>query len=169
MDTKKGNIKRDLCEDLKQLVIITSHKKKRLKSLLNMTKMQSQAIEQQDIDLLTSYIQEKQRHIDAIDELDAQFTEIYSNEIKEGLAQKTFIHRSPEIGQLFAELKSLISSVQDIIKAIYSLEQSNSQKAKEVMETLKKKIRHIQTGKKGYNAYTQSHEISDGIYIDQKK
>ena len=161
--------KRELRDELNRLINITAHKKHRLQALHNMTKMQSNAIQQGDIDLLTGCIWEKQRHIDAIDKLDQEFCHIYNNDIKEELASGLFKDRKPEEKELFEKLQDEISQVQEIIKKIYHLEKVNSQKAKELMDDLKKKIRHIQTGKKGYNAYNKQYSISDGIYIDQKK
>lgn len=161
--------KRELRDELNRLINITAHKKHRLQALHNMTKMQSSAIEQGDIDLFTGCIREKQRHIDAIDELDQEFCHIYNNDIKEELASGLFKDRKPEEKELFEKLQDEISQVQEIIKKIYHLEKVNSQKAKELMDDLKKKIRHIQTGKKGYNAYNKQYIYSDGIYIDQKK
>ena len=45
----------------------------------------------------------------------------------------------------------------------------NNAKAKEIMEGLRKKIGHVQMGQRGHSAYTQTHNISEGIFIDQKK
>ncbi|MFY9177579.1 MAG: flagellar export chaperone FlgN [Caldicoprobacterales bacterium] len=161
--------KRTLRDELNRLIEITTHKKQRLQVLHNMTRMQSAAIEQKDIDLLTGYIGEKQRHIDAIDELDQKFLSIYNEEIKAELDSGLFKDRNPEERQLFERLRDEISLIQDIIKEIYDLEKENSQKAKELMEDLKQRIRHIKTGKKGYSAYNKAYSYSDGIYIDQKK
>ena len=44
----------------------------------------------------------------------------------------------------------------------------NNAKAKEIMEGLRKKIGHVQMGQRGHSAYTQTHNISEGIFIDQK-
>lgn len=161
--------KRELRDELNRLINITAHKKHRLQALHNMTKMQSDAIQQGDIDLLTGCIREKQRHIDAIDKLDQEFCNIYNDDIKKELASGLFKERKPEEKELFEKLQDEIYQVQEIIKKIYHIEKSNSQKAKELMDDIKKKIRHIQTGKKGYNAYNKQYSYSDGIYIDQKK
>ena len=161
--------KRELRDELNRLIAITAHKKQRLQALHNMTKMQSSAIEQGDIDLLTGCIREKQRHIDAIDKLDQEFCSIYDGDIKNELASGLFKERKSEEKELFEKLQDEISCVQEIIKKIYHIEKQNSHKAKELMNDIKQKIRHIQTGKKGYNAYNKHYSISDGIHIDQKK
>ena len=161
--------KNGLLNNLNHLISVTSHKKQRVQDILNMTKMQAEAIEQKDINLLTGYIREKQRHIDAIDELDAKFTERYEQNIKGELASGSFKKRSWEERQLYERLQAEISQVQDIISEIYQIEKDNNLKANELMEELKGKIRHIQTGKKGHNAYNRPYSYNDGIYIDQKK
>ena len=170
---RKNEIKKEInsepTDHLKQLLNITSHKKQRLQSILNMTKMQSQAIEQNDMNLLTSCIQEKQRHIDAIDALDAQFGSIYDEDIKTRLANGSFSNRSLGEQQLYTELQTVISRVQELVKAIGELEKVNKFKAQNAMNDLKQKISHIQAGKRGYSAYNRPHAFSDGIYIDQKK
>ena len=160
--------KRELYEDLRQLIVITSDKKHRLQSLLKMTQMQTAAIEEIDLDLLSKYLEEKQRHIDAIDVLDVQFTDIYEPNIKAGLTDGELDNKDPRVRELYTELQALISDVQNIIKSIHSQEMINNTKAKEVMEDLRKKIGHVQTGQRGHSAYTQSQNISEGIFIDQK-
>ncbi|NLJ66456.1 MAG: flagellar protein FlgN [Clostridiales bacterium] len=159
----------ELYEDLRQLIVITSDKKHRLQSLLKMTQMQTAAIEEIDLDLLSKYLEEKQRHIDAIDVLDVQFTDIYEPNIKSGLTDGELDNKDPRVRELYTELQALISDVQNIIKSIHSQEMINNTKAKEVMEDLRKKIGHVQTGQRGHSAYTQSQNISEGIFIDQKK
>lgn len=159
----------ELCEDLRQLIVITSDKKHRLQSLLKMTQMQTSAIEEIDLDLLSRYLEEKQRHIDAINVLDEQFTDIYEPDIKAGLADGGLKHQDPKVRELYTELKALISDVQNIIKSIHNQEVINNAKAKEIMEGLRKKIGHVQMGQRGHSAYTQTHNISEGIFIDQKK
>ena len=121
--------KRTLRDELNRLIEITTHKKQRLQVLHNMTRMQSAAIEQKDIDLLTGYIGEKQRHIDAIDELDQKFLSIYNEEIKAELDSGLFrieIQRR----QLFERLRDEISLIQDIIKEIYDLEKGKQPEGK---------------------------------------
>ncbi|HZJ58560.1 MAG TPA: flagellar export chaperone FlgN [Clostridia bacterium] len=169
MDGGQGKNKGELYGNLKELIVITSDKRHRLYSLLKMTQMQRTAIEEMDLDLLAKYLGEKQRHIDAIDALDVRFTEIYGSDIKAGLADGGLGQNDPNVRGLYAQLQTLISDVQEIIKAIHSQEESNNTKAQEAMEDLKQKIGHIQTGKKGHSAYTQTHDISEGMFIDQKK
>lgn len=164
----EGETSDELVGSLRQLINITSHKKQRLQSILNMTKMQSQAIEQKDINLLTGCIQEKQRHIEAIDDLDGQFASIYDGDIKGMLVNKNPSSMTSVEQNLCTEFQNLISKAQGIVKDICELEKVNRLKAQGVMDGLKQKISHIQTGKKGYKAYNRTNTISDGIYIDQK-
>lgn len=159
----------DISGKLKEIIGITKEKKQRLQAILSMTEMQREAIEKEDVDLLTGYIQEKQRHIDAIDELDSGFSAIYNGHIREELALGAGGKDSREEALLYRELKDEISHVQGIIGQIYDVERNNSIKGKRAMAGLKSKISHLKAGQKGYDAYNRVHSASDGIYIDQKK
>ncbi len=162
---------KQLTDDLNRLISITTHKRQRLKAISNMTKKQSEAIEQNDIDMLTCYIQEKQRHIDAIKVLDKEFSNIFDKGIKAGLDGRHGLNNgiNPEGLELYKELQDAISEAQGIMSIVYEQEKDNSLKVNKLMDGIKQKIRHIQTGKKGHEAYNRPVAFSDGIYIDQKK
>lgn len=168
----------DINTALMDLSSLTDDKIRHLKDIFGITYKQKEVIEKQDIDMLTKYIEEKQKHIDIIDNLDQKFEAIYQgirdkigfDESNNGLKQQAAgLDGDNYTGNLYKELRGKIQEAQDIMKNIFELEKENNRKANEIMENLKEKIRAINVGQRSYKAYKATSTITDGIYIDKKR
>jgi len=168
----------DINTAIKNLSSLADDKIKHLKDILSITYKQKEVIEKQDIDMLTEYVAEKQKHIDIIDSLDQKFEVIYQN-IRDELGYSEYSNEQSQqlirfdegnyTGNLYKELRGKIQEAQDIMKNIFELEKENNKKANQIMENLKEKIRAINVGQKSYKAYKNTAPLTDGIYIDKKR
>lgn len=143
---------------LEKLIDISIRKKQALEKILDITKVQTRAIDQDEMELLNQCINDKQGYIETIDHLDSQFSKIY-DDIKDENMQGLKLH---------GKLMTLVTEIQGIIREISNIENTNDIAIKKAMENLKLKMRQLQTRKKGHTAYSSPSTLSDGIYIDQK-
>ncbi|HZJ83159.1 MAG TPA: flagellar protein FlgN, partial [Clostridia bacterium] len=129
---------------LEKLIDISIRKKQALEKILDITKVQTRAIDQDEMELLNQCINDKQGYIETIDHLDSQFSKIYVG-IKDKNIQGLKLH---------GKLMTLVSEIQGIIREISNIENTNDIGIKKAMENLKLKMRQLQTGKKGHTAYS---------------
>jgi len=138
------------------LVDITQAKVRYLEQVLLFTQQQTNALKDGDYEALSSLIDQKQAHIDAIKKLDGDFERIYSE-----------IHGKPLV--FLPALQESVSKAQKLIMSIQTTEAENNAIAKEAIDETKKKLKNIGTGKKGYNAYRSTIILGGGMRIDENK
>ncbi len=155
-------------KSLKIMLKLTQQKKDHLDNILAITRKQCKVLSANEAEQLLAYIEEKQKHIDAIDRLDEQFNGLFQN-IKSELGNSDFKLSNPQGYEIYHQLRNIVVEVKHLMEAIYVLEQQNSSKVKEVMDELKIKIRNINRGKTGRKAYKQPAPMVDGIFIDERK
>jgi len=156
---------------LRELINLTDNKIKHLNDILDITSKQKEAIAEQDIDMLSKYVQQKQEHIDIINELDEKFQIIYES-IRDKLQKDGSRHDtalSDEEAILYGEFRKKVRDAHYIVRTIFGLEKENNENTNKIMEDLKEKIRAINVGQKGYKAYKSSPTLTDGIYVDKKR
>lgn len=139
-----------------QLVEITMIKTTCLEKILELTHKQEEALDEGSVDSLYSYIENKQKHIDAIKELDKRFELIYT-----GFAQKPL--------NIPAALQTHVARVQKLAEEIQLLETENHAKANKTMEEVKQKLKDLNKGKRGYNAYKRASISDDVHFLDKTK
>lgn len=161
----------ELYAALRDLAKLTDNKIEHLKDILDITYKQKEAVYQQNIDILTKYVKEKQQHIDAIDKLDEEFQSIYDgirDELKSDKFEQEMAMSAEETG-LYREFKQKVQEVQNIVKVICGVEKENNENVNRIMEELKGKIRSINAAKRGYKAYKSVPAMTDGVFIDKKR
>jgi intergrase/recombinase len=140
-----------------------------LSGLFELTKRQTEVINEEAVEQLQKVISEKQVIIDRINRLDDEFGEFFSS-FKTGLGVET-LEQAADISKLtgLAELKNSVKAVKKLINEIHSLELDNSKKAKEVLDELGREIRKVNQGKKITNAYKPAPIVGASYFIDKKE
>ncbi|HOP91874.1 MAG TPA: flagellar protein FlgN [Acetivibrio thermocellus] len=154
---------------IQRLVEISKKKMDCLKSILSLTRAQTEAISEEGMDGLQSLIDQKQSKIDEINGLDEEFNACFT-----ALKQKLGVKSLDEAGTLgikgVKELQSLVSKIMGLLKEISEVERSNKEKANSLLSFLGAKIREIREGRKVSSAYSPVASLSPPSYfIDQKK
>ncbi len=153
-------------EKIDRLISITREKNKLLQDMLSLTKKQKEAIKKDAHDNLATCLEEKDRIIKQIDQLDRSFLEFFS-EIKRE-------HQIDSIDQLdtnlypnLKELKEVVKEVTSTLLAISLLDEENSKSIKEKLESTKAELTRIKNGQKAYKGY--KYKFSESFLLDEKK
>lgn len=153
---------------LLELISLIEEKEDNLKSIKRLTEEQAQifANENFDVDLLNQNLDQKQKHIDVINELDASFEEryklfkSYDNE---------FNKESKKYSPLIKQLQGYISSINAIIADIQKLEEENKERAALAFDAIKKDILAINKDKKAFSVYNKSKLNISGNTFDKSR
>jgi chromosome segregation ATPase len=139
-----------------QLVEITVKKTKLLEKILELTGRQEEALDEGSIEKLYSLIEDKQKHIEVIKGLDKNFELIYTS-----FEQKPLSIR--------AALQTHVERVQRLVKEIQQLEAQNHIKADKTMDEVKQRLKDLNKGKRGYNAYKRASLGQDANFLNKSK
>ncbi len=153
---------------LLELISLIEEKEDNLKSIKRLTEEQAQifANENFDVDLLNQNLDQKQKHIDVINELDASFEEryklfkSYDNE---------FNKESKKYSPLIKQLQGYISSINAIIADIQKLEEENKERAALAFDAIKKDILAINKDKKAFSVYNKNKLNISGNTFDKSR
>lgn len=147
-------------EDMNRLVALLleliAKKTSLLQKILVVTKNQVKALDEEGVDSLAGFLNEKQEYINRIDQLDREFNRIYSQ------------FESKPI-QLAAALQPAIARVQDLVQEISILEKDNLERIKKSIDEVKNQLKGINNGKRGLNAYKKAAHIQHRTQIDKPK
>jgi len=157
--------------DLNKALELARLKKKHLEEILNITIKQSEVLSADKAEQLLSYIQDRQKLIDAIKVLDEKFTPIF-NKIREQLPLNGYdavLDDGSDEYNLSVQLLTEIDAQKELLKAIYDLEQKNQKQVMAVIEEVKSKMSGISRAKRGYKAYKQPNQYMGGIFIDKRE
>lgn len=161
-----------MSEDLiKELIDFSEAKLSLVKEILEITKKQSESINNNDIKRLQSYIDIKRRKIDEINRIDNIFVDKYERfkEINKIDSIETInVKEYPHLKQL----KETVSKILLILKEVQAIETNNNEKIKNEFNSLKLKLKNIKQGKKivkGYDNVYKNRNINSSIFINIKK
>ncbi|HHV96002.1 MAG TPA: flagellar protein FlgN [Clostridiaceae bacterium] len=153
-------------ENIRMLNNLLKEKYNLLEKMWELTKKQSESIAAEDIVELMRLIDEKQTCINAIDQIDEEFDEIYIQ--SKGLLNvfQTKESNIPEARELKQNTERIVSVINDIMK----LEKENNEKVKDSMLIYKKQINNIAVGRKAISVYNKPYAVTNPSYfIDKKK
>lgn len=152
------------------LIELSKNKKQLMLTLLDLTRHQHQIILADDDDItgIGAVVEEKQKIIVKIDEIDQVFLSKYS-EIKNKLGINNYdtIVDEPIAG--FKELKLRIQEIINLMEDIKILDDTNTNNARINLEKVKEKLKVINVGKKATNSYSTKYHENQSIFIDKKK
>lgn len=155
-------------EYISSLVELLEKKKSHMQCILDLTQKQSAVIDQDSLEELQKLIDEKQIHIDTINKIDEDF-EVYFRRLKSTLNIKTLNELELPGVSGAAALKDETAAIIELIKKISKLEETNSIKAKGLLENLGDEIKKLNQGKKISSAYNPSPLSNPSYFIDKKK
>lgn len=150
-----------------ELIEICDKKIAHLNNIYDLTKDQGLAIEEDKLDRLQIYTNNKQKEIDKINILDDAFTDKY-NQYKKDYTDPALIQDN-ELSQDIRRLKARIEKISQILTSISEIELDNNAKICESFTKVKAKLKQIRQGKsatKGYNSYKN---ITGSAFINETK
>jgi hypothetical protein len=153
---------------IERLIEASQKKYEHLEDILTITKVQSETISEDNIDVLQKLISDKQLKIDNIDKLDEEFN-VYFQRMKAQLKIKNLDELdNPSIKGL-KELKEQIATIMKLLTKISELEKDNNHKAKSLLDSLGNDIKKINQMKRVNNVYKPTKNQNQSYYIDKKK
>lgn len=161
MDTKPEKYVRKLIE-------VSNRKYKLLLGMLNMTEKMAKALEEENLDDLDNFINEKQKIISEIDKSDKEF-EVYFKRLKFELGvEKLEDLKNPQVDGI-KELKEIVSKIMNLITKISELDKKNTERAEKSLNDLGNEIKKLNQGKKMFFAYNLISANPSSIFFDKKK
>lgn len=156
----------DLDKVIYNLVDLVKNKYDLLDDIYELTKKQSEVIDNVELDVLSILIDEKQERIDLIRKVDNNFEAIVSDlKILYDIKSLDELEvKSPNI----AILKENVKNVMEILKNIVELEASNKEKITSKKNQLEVKMGKTQNGKKAIKQYGNIGSYTDAYFFDKK-
>ncbi len=148
------------------LISLSENKYEQLKEIYLLTKEQVNAVEELDMEALSTLIDRKQERIDLIVSFDSQFEAII-DDLK-------LIYNVKSLDELEIEssnitiLKDSISKVTSVLKNIIDIENSNRDKLEVSKAELEKKMNRAQIGKTALRQYSGITNYADAVFFDKK-
>ncbi|NMA65585.1 MAG: flagellar protein FlgN [Clostridiaceae bacterium] len=155
-------------EYIKRMTELSQKKYVLLKEMLVLTKSQTSAIANENMNDLERLIQSKQERIERIDKLDDEFKTCYLK-LKELLK----VNKLDEIKEMkiagVKELQDTVGQIAEIIKEISEIENKNKDEIKKIMALTAVEIKKINQGKTANSAYKPSQSMAPSYFIDKKR
>jgi len=153
---------------IQEMKAISESKIECLINILDITKKQSTAIDNEDIDGLQSFVASKQKLIDSINKLDNEFQSKYLK-LKDSLGIKSLENIDMSSYQGVDELKAVVGKIVDILNEISDIEKLNAKNAKVLLDRYAADIKNLSNGRKITSAYNPAPLNVPSYYIDKKK
>lgn len=148
---------------------LLARKKVLLAEMLELTRDQTDAIDEKSLDRLQKLIEEKQKRIDEIDKLDVEFAACMKR-LKAAVGVKELSELDASRFPGARELKLATAEVLSLVEEISGAEKVNSAKSKELLDELGRQVRRLNQAKKLNNAYNrQDVGGAPSFFLDKKK
>ncbi len=155
-------------QNIKNLIEILQRKEELLQDILFLTEAQTSSLTEDRLDGLHMLINDKQAKIDEIEKLDRDFTEILQN-FKNKMGIKTLEELDATRVSGARQLKEKTSGIMSSIEKISVVEKQNSEKGKELLNSLGNEIKKLNQGKQASKAYVPKPQNIPSYFIDKKK
>jgi archaellum component FlaC len=154
---------------VQKLIELSLQKLDAINEIFELTKKQSEIINEDSADKLQKLIELKQKQIDNIGELDEAF-EVYFARLKSTLGIQSIDEIRMTQLQGAAELKQIVTIISEIYKKIQTLEIENKNRTEEIVNKLASEIRKIKQHKMANNGYNIASKLPNTSYfIDKRK
>lgn len=154
---------------IQKLIGLSEKKLDSINEILNLTKRQSEIINEDCADELNKLISLKQEQMDLIDELDKSF-EVYYARLKSVLGVESIEEIKMTQYSGAAELRQVVTTIFNTTKQIQRLEIENKNKVQEIVNKLASDIRRIKQSKVANNGYNVAAKLPQpSYYFDKKK
>ncbi|MBS4535775.1 flagellar export chaperone FlgN [Clostridium sp. D2Q-14] len=153
-------------EEINKLIQILENKNILLDDFYRLTIAQKKLIKAMDIEKLNRLINNKEKVIGKVDNLDNKFLKIFNN-IKEKYQVTDLMELNVEKMYLL-RLKEVTNKCNDKMMKIVDLDKSNSEDMKNKFNYVKTKLREVKRGKTTTNKYYNKAPNTEGYFIDSK-
>lgn len=158
----------DKLKKIDRLIELQVQKKEIMNDFFELSKMQSQHFNEDEVEELQELIVQKQKHIESIDSIDDEFEQLFTS-IKAEFGVES-LEQAREIPvQKLGKLKSVTAEIMSLLEMIQQCDRSNTQKAKELKNFLADEIGKLSKAKKVNIAYTYGNSLPQSHYIDSKQ
>lgn len=154
-------------ELIKDLELIIEKKYELFYELYEITLNQREDIQNNQGDHIEVLIENKQKVIDRIDQLDESFLkgyEILRKELQLDALKNIDDRRYPEL----KNIKFSVEKIMELARQTMELEKANKEQLEEIFQKVKSELKHVNVGKRSLKAYAPTYINNDGIYIDKK-
>jgi len=153
-------------EDIMESLIQFSEEKYNVvEKIYKLTREQTDAIENEDIDKLNELIEKKQFEIKAIQSLDEKYEKIL-NELKL-LYNLTNLDELDVCADEVKRINYIKSMITNKAKQIQDIEINNNSNLRKSKNQLEEKIRNLKVGKKAVSGY--GYNVQNPVYFDKNK
>ena len=153
-------------ENIKKMIELSLNKKTILNNFLKLTNLQTEIIEQEDMDKLGEVLDAKDKLMKQVDLIDLDFIGLY-NQIKSQEGIVSLEHIDTKKYNDIKILREVVSDVSNILKDISTIDRNNSAKMKSNVDKVKSDLKQVKEVKKAYKGYNYEPVIS--MMIDEKK
>ena len=148
------------------MVVLSREKNELLLEILQLTKLQKDVIEKEDMEELHYILDKKDKIMLEIDKIDVSFLTLYGQ-----LKREENIDSLDEINTdkypSLKDLKKVVGEVTSTLMSISLLDEENNKSIRESLERTKLELRRVKKGKVAYKGYNT--EVSGSMLIDEKK
>ncbi|WMM24154.1 flagellar export chaperone FlgN [Tissierella sp. MB52-C2] len=153
-------------DNVKRMIELSKEKKSILNEILEITKLQKDFIENEQMEELNEALLTKEKLIEKIDIIDKEFLNLY-NQIKmeEQITSldKIDIQKYSNI----KSLKEIVSEINTILNNISIIDKNNTTKMKSNVDKIKSDLKQVKEAKRAYKGY--NYEAVGSMLIDEKK
>lgn len=153
---------------IERLTEISRKKLELLNGMLDLTRQQSQALEDNDVELLENLVTRKQVIIDEVILLDDEFDVCFKS-LKKALNVETFDELAGKEITGVRELQNVVGQLVSIMHQISHMEKKNNEGAATLLKSFGDEIKKLNQGKKAALAYRPAITDTPSYFIDRKK
>ncbi len=139
-----------------------------LQEILDLTRLQTAAVDGEDLEKLQKLIEDKQTKIDAVDKLDEEFN-VYFQRLKSTLKVKSLSELDASGMPGASQLKETTAGILKLITAIGDIEKVNGEKSKRLLDSFGSEIKKLNQGKRVNSVYAPPPLKPPSYFIDKKK
>ena len=155
-------------EYIQRLTDISSQKLALLDEILLFTKSQNEVIKEKRFDEMNQLLEERQKRMDAVDELDKRFV-VCSERLKELLSLNSFEELPRYNLPGTAELKRVVENISQCLIKIKELDDENTALVKAELNTVRGQIKTANEYKRIAGAYYPDQNSGRSVFFDKKK
>lgn len=149
-----------------EMIRISNEKLKLLNVILDLTKLEREYIDKEDMDKINGILDEKDNVINRIDKLNIQFLTCFSQLKKENNVNELDELEIEDYPNL-KELKEVVIEIKSTFMAISLIDDENNKEMAKGLEKIKANLKSIKKGQKAYKGYNKT--LNESILIDEKK
>ena len=152
--------------NINKLISLSKEKNQLINKMYGFTKAQKKEIEKEDINNLNTLLDEKDKLIKTINQIDIEFLKIFSQIKKEEKVENIYdldVNKYPNL----KDLKDIVMEISSTLMAISLLDEENNKDIKKRIEKIKLELKRVKEGQRAYKKYNVP--ITESILIDEKK